>query len=475
MFKKLVILAFLPVLATASPGIPDLDACRAAPTSACMAEIAIAVAMARPTDPNAVEPLALMGRLDALVEITQHHRLRTGQVNVGVRTAHYRMLARLAGGDSLHVAMAATPDVRPASLYWLSTALLDPRHPPSLPENIRRTALADLATLLVETGHSQPHVARAARIFLELGQEDRAHWALANLPARTVGDYAVTVDFEAIGPAQALAYLSAANAIWPEHWLEAARASSDPTLAQANLDQGMAALAAHNRRNRFDQMAQFVELAHQRGFADSADRFLTQLLSEAEGQEPRPLSAAAQALISTDASISEIAEMVAAAETLATERVASVANLWLQTGNIERAITLLSARSQSGATWSAATGDRPFEDAVALVEAARAHLSETEFNEMRARIAFDVAQANAPPEAQAWAIAATQDILAAYPRTGYVSGIYDAPGVYIALASIDPSLSAEALLIATDAAFDLWTAPSLIQVAHAWYLHEQTN
>lgn len=516
-------LAGLYALATQLPALRAFDAswnaCKAAPSAECLADLAVQAGLADRAPPAYLREAAVLpklGRFDQAQALADH--MRKAQLASGSKAPEYdglashRIAAHVRGGMTAEQAVAQVPDANHGAL-WIAGLDLLGRNPYGLPKS--ETAVTEPATLAAVTGLADSLVAMdaglnpherstaleyAAELRALLGDVAGAKAAVALLPKDLPDPLPLSARLTlAVGPDVALSVCPPNTACRP-YAMRFAAAAAPPEQARALLTEAFD-LAANTHYPEGFRLRDVVQDAVDLGQADLA-LTLARRLADVAATRPGIFPVinhldAAHALLAAGADPAEVRAALArakaelpggAADTivgldvvsgpiawdgsgLGAEALRSMALIHAYLGEVDQALPLIEQAGDPVYSWQEVlVADLPTATLDQLLAAASAALPPEDFAFRRAALARDVLLSGAPGAAtRAWALALAQQALAAAPMQG-------APALFTceALAVVadktgDPALRDAALSHAARLALETGDLQSLLHAASLWH------
>jgi hypothetical protein len=516
-------LAGLYALATQLPALRAFDArwnaCKAAPSAECLADLAVQVGLADRAPPAYLREAAVLpklGRFDQAQALADH--MRKAQVASGSKAPEYdglashRIAAHVRGGMTAEQAVAQVPDANHGALWIAGLDLLGrnpyglPKSETAAPESAILAAVAGLADSLVAMDAGlNPHerstaLEYAAELRALLGDVDGAKAAVALLPKDIPDPLPLSATLTlVVGPDVALS-LCPPQAQCREYALRFAAAAAPPDRAKALLTEAFD-LGANAHYPDADQMRDTVETALDLGLAElalSLARRLDQVTVTRKGIFPVfDHLDAAHALQAAGADPAEVRAALARAKAelpggatdtivgfgvvsgpiawdgsgLGAEALRSMALIHTRLGEVDQALPLIEQAGDPVYSWQdVLVADLPTATLDQLLAAASAVLPSEDFAFRRAALARDVLLSDAPDAAtRDWAVALARSSLAEAPMQG-------APALFTceALAEVadqtaDPALRDAALSHAARLALETGDLQSLLHAASLWH------
>ena len=468
----------------------EVAACRAAPTSDCLADTGYTLALADETldaHVSVVDYLGQMGRLEEAEELARriadiegHVGARAEQM-VGLRVAPYRMIdAFMAGADLAEVKagpngfLAETALMRMAGVMQSGSFLrLDRPVDPDVATAIRAALSGSSGSWMDQT--------IAADILFSAGEEAAALAIMSTLAVDATGRTSISKPMaQRLGAERVWEMYQAMEriSVW---WLaDLVELADDPEQARFFLEQMYAlALQAETPHRRAYDLVWVIRAAVKLGHEDIAADAMERQRDAIHPAAPEALALVNSHLAfgSPEAELREVLRRVERqlatheAEVARSNIVNTLAGAYAEIGDAKRAARLLEREEGDASDWAAiALRDIDAGTRAQLLRQAERHLSKALWSDLQARMVSALARPEHPGAERDWARQTALALLEVDPPSGkYEAGYFYDRLLNAALRLGSPELRDAALQRSAETALSKGEAAPILQAAYQYH------
>lgn len=422
----------------------ELAACRAAPSSDCLADIGYAMALASDTlndQPMVVDYLGQMGRVEdaeALARRMAQFKGLSGKNAdqfVGLRVAQYRMIEAFAAGADLATVKAGPQGFLAQSALMQKVGMMRTGSRLRVERPLEPEVRAILRSALADTGGTRFDRIVAADILLAAGEEAAARALLQNLPVdNSTRSNLSQPMIRLLGPERVWEIYQGMDRI-SSWWLaDLARLSDDPAQARFFLQEMYdRALRQATPRDRAFDLVWVIRTATEIGEKKIAEEAMALQQTEIDpnGPEMRALIQSHQHFGTSDeefrAVLQSAEKRLRAVEDRSTRINAldTLAGAYAEIGDAKRAARLLERGDADAGLWAdIVLLEIDPKTRMTLIKRAERHLRNDGRDQFRARVAADLARTEQTDQDRDWARETVWQLLKVDPPSGIFEAGY---------------------------------------------------